>query len=140
MANYAQDSDLDTYDPQVRKHKVQDFTVYFTRGTADILNLIKGSWWGQASGLPVYSFDETKLNTEALRQLCVYKTLYTHIYPSFANYQEGDPWLLKIETVKKMYDEEWAVIKNLPLYDFDGDDTFEDVERRGPFMTRLRRG
>ena len=90
--------------------------------------------------MPVYSFDEANLNTEALRQLCVYKTLYTHIYPSLSTYLEGDVWLNKIEAFKKLYNEEWAVVKGLPLYDFDEDTEFEDVERRGPFMTRLRRG
>ena len=140
MANYAQDSDLDDYDPSVRDQDGDDFTKFFTRATADVLNLIKGSWWTQATGLPVSSFDESNLNTEALRQLTVYKALYAHIYPFFATYLEGDTWLEKINAKKKLFDEEWAVIKGLPLYDLDGDDVFEDEERPGPSATRLSRG
>ena len=139
MANYAQDSDLDKYDATVRDQD-GSFLEMFTLGTADILNLIKGAWWPQATGLSLLSFDESRLNTEALRQLTVYWTLYAYICPFLATFIEGDTWLAKKDHYKERYDAEWAVVKNLPLYDFDEDDTFEDIERRGPFSTRLGRG
>jgi len=38
------------------------------------------------------------------------------------------------------FKDEWAMLKNLPLYDFDQDAVFEDIERRGPIPRRVIRG
>ena len=140
MANYALDSDLEEYDSTVSEQTIDSFEDQLTKATADILNLVKSAWWPQASGLPVSSFEVANLNTEQLRQLTVFKALYSYILPKLAKFLEGDVFNEKITFYKERFKEEWDVVKNLPLYDFDEDATFEDSERRGPISVVLGRG
>ena len=140
MADYAQDSDLDNYDETILQQGVASFKNQFTMATADVLNMIKGSWWPKATSLPLTSFSEANLNTEALRQLTVYKALYTYILPKLAKFLDGDTFNEKIKFYKERFQEEWETIKNLPLYDWDEDASFEDSERRGPMSTKVSRG
>ena len=140
MANYAQDSDLETYDSTISQQGVDSFEAQFTLATADVLNLIKGSWWPKATTIPLTSFDEDNLNIEQLKQLTVFKALYSYILPLLAKFLEGDVFNEKIKFYKDRFDEEWSVIQNLPLYDFDEDTSFEDSERRGPMTVRKSRG
>lgn len=140
MSNYAQDSDLEKYDSTISQQGIDSFESQFTLATADILNLIKGSWWPNATSIPLSSFSETLLNTEQLRQLTVFKALYSYILPKLAKFLEGDVFNEKITFYKDRFKEEWDVVKNLPLYDFDEDTSFEDSERRGPMTVRMSRG
>ena len=140
MANYAKDSDLIKYDAKVMDQGEDTFLDQLTFATGDILNLIKTGWWEEASGLPIDSFDETKLNVAALEKLTVYKAFYEYIFPKLSKFTEGDTFLAKIDFYEKRFKEEWLVVKSLPLYDFDNSDTFEDSERRGPIQRRRARG
>lgn len=139
MSLYAKDSDLIKYDAKVMTQGEDTFLDQLTFASDDILNLIKTGWWEEASGLPISSFDETKLNVAALEKLTVYKAFYEYIFPKLSKFTEGDTFLAKIDFYEKRFKEEWLIVKSLPLYDLDDDDTFEDGERRGPIQRRRAR-
>jgi hypothetical protein len=140
MANYATTSDLEEYDKEVNDQGVDSWEDQLTKATADILNLIKSAYWPQATTAPLSTFDEANLNTEALRQLTVYWALTNYIYPFLSTDMDGDIWTKREDKYKKKYDQEWSVVKGLPLYDWDEDDSFEEEERRGPVIARFARG
>lgn len=140
MSLYAKDSDLDKYDPKVRSQGQDSYLDQLTQASEDILNLIKTGWWEEASGLPIDSFDETKLNIAVLQKITVYKAFYEYIFPKLSKFTEGDTFLAKIDFYEKRFKDEWLIVKSLPLYDFDDSDSFEDSERRGPIQRRRARG
>ena len=137
---YAQDSDLDTYDKAVRKLSSDSFVDQLTLASNDILNLIKGTWWPNATNISLNSFDEANLNEAALLQITIFKALGDYIYPSLSQFKENDTLKAKADFYKQRFKEEWEVIKDLPLYDWDEDASFEDSERPGPFSVDLSRG
>lgn len=137
---YAKDSDLETYDSEVRKLGVDSFEKQLLLASEDILNKIKGEWWPSATTLSLSSFDEANLNTDALLQITVFKAFADYVFPMLSKFREGDIFQEKSKHYKERFKEEWATIKSLPLYDFDEDDTFEDSERKGPIERRLSRG
>ena len=141
MANYAEDTDLQVYETKLLEESgVTSFEAQLTLASSDILNKIKSAWWPQASPTSTISdFDESKLNVNIIKQLTVYKAFADYIFPKLANFMEDDTFLKKAEFYKEKYREEWDVVKGLPLYDFDGDDGFEDSERRGPIVRSLGR-
>ena len=140
MSLYAQDSDLEKYDSKIMDQGEDSFINQLTQASEDILNLIKTGWWEDASGLPIDSFDETKLNTAALEKITVYKAFYEYIFPKLSKFTEGDTFLAKIDFYEKRFKDEWLIVKSLPLYDFDESSSFEDNERRGPIQRKMARG
>lgn len=140
MSLYAKDSDLDKYDSGVRSQGEDSYIDQLTYASNDILNLIKTGWWEDASGLPISSFDEARLNTAVLEKITVYKAFYEYIFPKLSKFTEGDTFLAKIEFYEKRFKDEWLIVKSLPLYDFDQDSSFGDEERKGPIQRKLARG
>ena len=151
MAVYATDADLITYADDILDHGVASFTSELTRASADVLNLIKAEWWPQAIsgkvnssydyGLIPPTLDESKINTAELKQITIYRAFGFHIYPRLSKFSDsdGDSFSRRGEFYRDMFKDEWNRIKNLPLYDFDGDSSFEDIERRGPIGRKLVR-
>ena len=150
MAAYAEDFDLKEYDDDIFDHNVSSFEAEIIRASADVLNKIKSEWWPKAiesvssedhdTGLMPATLDEQYLNTAALKQITIFRALFAYIYPRLSTFIDGDTSREKAAHYKTMFNDEWKVIKGLPLYDFDKDSTFEDTERRGPIGRRLVRG
>lgn len=136
---YAKDSDLETYDAKVRSYGIDSYNDQLLLASEDVLNKIKGDWWAKATTSSLTSFDEDNLNTAQLLQYTVYRAFADYIFPKLSKFN-GDIFQNKIDFYQKKADAEWAVIKELPLYDFDEDDVFEDDERRGPMNLRFTRG
>tara|TARA_R110000803_G_scaffold105509_1_gene173743 strand:- start:170 stop:634 length:465 start_codon:yes stop_codon:yes gene_type:complete len=144
MANYATNADLQSFIPSILENGVTDFTAQLTLASSDVLELVKLDWYVDAATTrysparetidyaPFLSnFDEQYLNTAALKQLTCYRALHKYICPMLTNdVDEADEWNRKEERYKSYYDEEWAKIKRMALYDFDQDSSFEDIERR----------
>lgn len=151
MADYADDSELKEYADDIFDHGVSSFSSEITRASADVLNRIKSEWWPNAisskssettdSGLLPPVLDEQYLNEAALKQITIYRTFGFHAYPRLAKYSDidGDSFSRRADFYRGMYDEEWKLIRNLPLYDFNADSSFDDTERRGPMGRRLIR-
>jgi len=139
------ETDLHDFVPDVYTHGLNSFTKEIAFAEGDVVNLIKSGWWIEAvsksffvselqdfGGFGFYPLDVTKLNSEALKKITVYRAVSGYIYPKLATFKDvdGDSFSRKAEFYKGMYKEEWEVIRKLPLYDFNSDGTFSDLERR----------
>jgi len=141
---FATESDLQDFMPDIFRHGHNDFTNDLANAEEDIINLIKSSWYPSAirstfirenTDLSFYAFiplDVTRLNSAVLKKLTIYRAAYAYIYPKMSTMKDadGDSFSRKSEFYKKMYSEEWSIVKLLALYDFNGDSQFSDLERR----------
>ena len=142
MDPYIDKDDLAKHVPDINDHDAPtDWTDQIAFATEDVLNKIKAEWWPQVAS-PSFTIDESKLNTDALINLAVYRTLgfYALPYQATEMDKDGDAFSRKAEYYRGRYDEEWELVKELPLYDLDGDSQFEDEERQGPIVRTLARG
>ena len=140
MANYAESSDVAeviSLDPPAG----DGWDYELTKATRDILAMIKSDFW-EGSGRDINSFDEDNLDLTQLIDLTVYRALGWYICPALENYSGGEPgkWSLKAADYKKSFDDEWLTVQQLPIYDFDEDDSFEDSERQGKLTYDIGRG
>ncbi|MCK5615535.1 hypothetical protein KAR91_77440 [Candidatus Pacearchaeota archaeon] len=138
MANYAEDSDICDViriDPSASATWLDELTT----ATRDVLAKVKSDWWAPRD---IVLFDEANLDTDSLLKLTVYRALGWYICPSlekFANGEEGK-WGKKATYFKEMFAEEWLIIQQLPIYDFNEDDSFDDSERQGLISKEIGRG
>jgi len=142
MIPYITDTDLAKHVPDINDHNPpSNWSDQIQYGTDDVLNKIKAAWWPQVTD-PIYELDESLLNTDALANLAIYCCLGFYALPYLATERDkdGDSFSRKAEYYRGRYNEEWEVVKELPLYDFDGDTQFEDSERQGPIVRELVRG
>jgi len=141
----ANESDLQSVIPDVFSYGISDFTSALGEAANDVINLIKSSWWPNATrnsfifetqdvagALTIAPLDPIYLDSAALRKLVVYRAASAYIYPKLATFQDndGDAFTRKSEFYRTMYNDEWEVVKQLPLYDFNKDGQFADIERR----------
>jgi len=153
MAAYANDTDLKTFIPRILDNGVVSFADQLQLASDDVLEMIKVDWWVNAvssryslnrettdwsSFFP--KFDEALLNTAQLKNLTCYRALHKYICPMLTNdADEADEWTRKEERYKQFFDEEWQKIIKMPLYDFNQDSAFDDIERRQRSGIRLSR-
>jgi len=153
MAAYANDTDLKTFIPNILKNGVLSFATQLQLASDDVLEMIKVKWWVNAvssryalnretTDWSTYfpKFDETLLNTAQLKNLTCYRALHKYICPMPTNdADDADEWTRKEERYKAYFDEEWKKITQMPLYDFNRDSAFSDIERRKSSGIRLQR-
>jgi hypothetical protein len=137
MANYAQDSDIYDViiiDPSASNTWVDELTL----ATRDVLSKIKSTYWPPRD---ISTFDEDNLDTTALVQMTVYRALGWYICPSLEKYVGGEigSWGRQASRFKDMFKEEWDIVQQLPIYDFDEDAIFEDTEALPKIVRRTRR-
>ena len=84
--------------------------------------------------------DEALLNTAQLKQFVCYQTFAYYIMPKLSVFSdEDDSFTRKMELYISFVEREWNKVKDMALYDFDGDDAFSDTERTGPVVRKLGR-
>ena len=153
MAAYANDNDLKTFIPTILENGVSSFATQLQLASDDVLEMIKVKWWVNAvssryalnrettdwsSYFP--KFNEALLNTAQLKNLTCYRALHKYICPMLTNdADDADEWVRKEERYKAYFDEEWDKITRMPLYDFNQDSVFTDIERRQSGGIRLQR-
>jgi len=152
---YAVDADLVALIPDILEHGVLTWAPELALASSDVLNKIKAGWWPQAVaqtygalgetvdfGPTAPTLDEANINDAALKLITCYRALEHYIFPKLSADQDdnGNAFTRKAERYANFFQQEWEVIKNLPLYDFNGDAQFTDIERRGPIRRRLHRG
>lgn len=137
MANYAQDSDIYAV-IDITPSASGEFEDELTTATRDVLAKIKSAFWPPRD---ISTFDVDNLDTTALLQLTVYRALGWYICPSLEKYVGGETgsWGRHAERFKDMFKEEWTIVQQLPIYDFDEDAVFEDTERQPKIVRRIRR-
>jgi hypothetical protein len=144
MPNYATNADLQKLLPDILDHGVADFTDQLTLATADVLELIKVDWFREAAndyygytagykrGTYFPTLDEAYLDTSNLVNLTCYRALARYIFPMLtkdADFDAQDAYAIKMDRYQAYFEDEWKVVQRMPLYDFDKDSAFEDVER-----------
>ena len=140
MPNYAETSDVAeviSLDPPAG----DGWTYELTKATRDVLAKIKTDFW-EAHGYDITLFDEDNLDLTQLVDLTVYRALGWYICPALENFANGEEgkWPLKAKYFQDMFNEEWITVQQLPIYDFNEDDTFTDSERQGLAPKRIGRG
>jgi hypothetical protein len=138
MANYALDSDIYdviTIDPLPSNALVDELTT----ATRDVLAKIKSDFWPPRN---ISNFDEANLDTDALLKITVYRALGWYICPSLEKFDDGEEgaWSRHAAHFRMMFEEEWLIIQQLPIYDFNEDSVFEDTERQGLIAKTWARG
>ena len=138
MANYALDSDV--YDViEITPLPSNALVDELTTATRDVLAKIKSDFWPPRD---ISTFDEANLDTDSLVKIAVYRALGWYICPSHENYEDGEEgmWSKHAAHFRMMFEEEWLIIQQLPIYDFDEDGNFEDEERQGLIAKHWGRG
>jgi hypothetical protein len=138
MANYALDSDV--YDViEIKPLPSNALVDELTTATRDVLHKIKYEYWVPRD---IVLFDEANLDTTALVKLTVYRALGWYVCPSLESYQNGEEgkWGNKATYFQKMFEEEWLIVQQLPIYDFDEDDVFEDTDAQPFIAKKWKRG
>jgi hypothetical protein len=137
MANYALDSDI--YDViEITPSASNTWEDELTLATRDVLAKIKSTYWPPRD---ISEFDEANLDTTALLKMTVYRALGWYICPGLEKYVGGEigSWGMQASRFKDMFKEEWGIVTQLPIYDFDEDAVFEDTEALPKLQRRLRR-
>lgn len=150
MTIWAVDADLTDYEISVvadLPNGQADWAEEIARGQDDILERIRNDWWEQHVAKKYYDtsngypeMDEALLNTAALKQITCYQSFARYIMPKLARFSdEDDSYTRKIAFYTEEVEREYNKIKNLALYDFDEDSSFDYTERTGPVQRRLAR-
>lgn len=136
MANYATDSDITDYVPDIFEHGVASFTTELTRATDTINKRLKAEWWEQH---PI-NFDESKLRDAQWTETTVYAALTFFILPRLSSFREGDIFMGMSSFYRDRYEETWRrELETGVDYDTDGDASYEDGEKTYTKLDRLTR-
>jgi len=154
MAILATETDLKSMVPDVFSHGINSFVSDLKMAQDDIVNLIKSSWWNDAirNNFIVNStntsfqqgfipLDENLLNASALSKIIIYRAVSAYIYPKLSTFKtvDGDSFSRKATFYNKLYNDEWKIVRHLPLYDFNKDGIFSDLERKINGGRRIQR-
>jgi len=152
MAVFATLPDLVGFVPELSEFNV-DASNDLQMASDDILNRLKVSWWTQAAStrmgrenlaldvLQLPPLKVSKLNIPAIKNLTCYRALSAYILPKMSSdlSATGDAFGRKSVHFEKMYASEWETVILLPIYDFDGDGNFEEIERVRVFSRKTLR-
>lgn len=152
---FVNDADLKSFLPDVLSFGVATFAPQNLRASDDVFERLVAEWWPQAIGgfyglsrasvdiqWPVLpAMDIALVNTAALVTLTAYRALGHYVMPLISSDADanGDLFTRRAARYERFYDEEWAKVINLPLYDFNADGSFTTIERALSVSRRLRR-
>lgn len=148
------DADVQKFRPDILDFGITSFTDQYTMASDDVYERLYNEWWPNAIsrryGLsrnrldivwPVLpKMDLNYLDTSALIPITCFRALSHYIFPMLAtNSTQTDFFSGMADIYRRFYDEEWIKVQRLPIYDFDKDGQFRDVERTGPIHRRVVR-
>ena len=149
MTNFAQDSDLLEYEPQIRDYGIHDYSDLHTKTTTDIERLLNIRWWNthQASNTDITvigtatKLTKSKLNHNQFTRAAVYHVLAYYIFPLLSTFtEEQDVFERKMNYYKEKFAEEFdLILRDGVHYDADSSGTYEDTEKQSFFHGRLIR-
>lgn len=154
-SSFIVDADLVEFMPDVLDYGVASFAAQNLRASDDVYNRIFSEWWPTAIsrrfGLLMSTFDiqspimptldPAYLDSVGLKALTVYRAISHYIMPMLASDADANGDLFSRRAVRydMFYKEEWQKAILLPLYDFNKDTQFTNIERRGRPVKRLLR-
>jgi hypothetical protein len=150
MSQFATDSDLLDYEPQIKEFGIQEFSDLHEKTYNDIIRLLNIRWWPttrygrldisvlQGSSTKL---DETKLDDTQFVRAAVYHVLSHYIYPKLSTFDPaGDVFREKMSYYKSKFEEEFNLILEVGVsYDLDNSGTFSDSEKKPYYHRRLQR-
>ena len=130
------DEALIAEDEQILTYGLEEFVDQLAAAKRDVISALKADWWpqvqrGKRSLVSNPQLDEDNLNSDELSRLVIYRALSVHIYPKLSKKlgADGDSFSRKADFYLKRYVDEWGIIVKLPIYDFDDDGQFTDLDR-----------
>ena len=136
MANYATDSDLSYYVPDIFEHGVASFTSELTRATDTVNKRLKAEWWHKNAN----NFDDAKLNDAQWTEVTVYAALALHILPRLSSFRPDDVFIEMSNFYRVRYEDPFRreVLSGVD-YDDNLDSVYSDSERVAGHLNRLSR-
>lgn len=136
MANYATDSDLTYYVPDIFEHGVASFTSELTRATDTVNKRLKAEWWTRSQS----NFDDAKLNDAQWTEVTVYAALCLHILPRLSSFRPDDVFIEMSKFYHGRYEDTFRreVLSGVD-YDDNSDSVYSTSERVAGTLNRLSR-
>lgn len=152
MAQFATDSDVKVYEPDIHKYGIQDFGSdpnLHEQTYDDIIRLLNIKWFPthEVGDYDISAFntakklDENKIVSSQFTRAAVYHVLAYYIYPRLSTFDpDGDSFREKLEYYKNKFNEEFDLILQVGVkYDLDSDGTITDDEQQPYYFNRLIR-
>ena len=149
MAQFATDTDLLEYVPDIKKYGIQEFLTEHEKTYDDIIRLLNIKWW------PTTRFSQydvsvlggssklspSRLNSSQFTRAAVYHVLAYHIYPKLSTFDpDGDAFREQLTFYKGRFEEEFnLILQDGVHYDLDSSGTFTDSEKQAFYRGRLVR-
>lgn len=133
MANYANNTDVADYVPDVFDYEVVDFTSELTRATDMVNKRLKGDWFRSAPN----DFDASLLNAAQWKETTVYAALAYFILPKLSSFRPDDTFLEMSMFYRDRFEDTYKrEVASGVDYDDNESGTYDDAER---VYTRLNR-
>lgn len=135
---YSQDSDLQTYVPDITSLGIGSFTSAHLKAFADINRELRVRWWDK-KGI------KGELNPQLLTQsqftrASAYLVLWQYALPQLTTWVDGDRFVTMIDFYKARYGEEIdSLLRDGIEYDANNDNTVTEKERESIHSGRLAR-
>jgi len=148
MANFAQDSDLLEYEPEITNYGIQSFADLHVKTTQDILRKLRIEWWPRATygrydiTTGTYTeMDNNLLTYSQFTKAAVYHVLAEYVYPRLSTFSpDGDVFREKMMYYKEKFSIEFKeILQDGVEYDYDSSGTIEDSEKQAQHFNRLVR-
>ena len=149
MAQFATDTDLLEYVPDIKKYGIQEFLTEHEKTYDDIIRLLNIKWW------PTTRFSQYdvsvlggsaklspgRLNSSQFTRAAVYHVLAYHIYPKLSTFDpDGDAFREQMNFYKGRFEEEFdLILRDGVHYDLDSSGDFTDSEKQAFYRGRLVR-
>jgi hypothetical protein len=150
MPQFATDTDLLEYEPQIKDYGIQDFSELHEKTYDDIIRLLNIKWWPTANygtydvsvvGTQTERLSPSKLDSNQFTRLAVFKVLGDWIYPRLSAFDpDGDAFREKMMYYRDKAAEEMDLILQVGVsYDIDSSGSYEDNEKQSFYHGRLIR-
>ena len=149
MAQFATDTDLLEYVPDIKKYGIQEFLTEHEKTYDDIIRLLNIKWW------PTTRFSQydvsvlggssklspSRLNSSQFTRAAVYHVLAYHIYPKLSTFDpDGDAFREQLTFYKGRFEEEFdLILRDGVHYDLDSSGDFTGSEKQSFYRGRLIR-
>lgn len=136
MANFATNTDVADYVPDIFDYEVVDFTSELTRATEMVQKQLKAEWWRGVSD----DFEASKLNSAQWKETTVYAALAYFILPKLSSFRPDDTFLEMSAFYRDRFNNTYKLeVASGVDYDDNQDGTYADSERVYTRLDRLVR-
>ena len=147
MSNYATDTDVLEYEPQLKEYGIIDFSDDLTKSTADVQRMLRIHWWPRVSRSyntlrsTSSEMDVTKLTAAQFKRATAFHVIGYYIAPKLTQFSaEPDRFTLMIDFYKQKFQEEFDLVLGDGVeYDFNEDGSITDSEKQTVHYNRLVR-